>query len=92
MYSTAMNTLPPVYRCRECGAASYQKLTHRGPDGAMRYSGLYRCSGCPFTFSDPSEWRERRLRARRQNGTEPMDALPGADAEPSSHGSLPIAS
>lgn len=24
----------------------------------MVYSGLYRCSGCSVTFSDPSAWRE----------------------------------
>ena len=60
-----MHTLPPIYRCRACGAASYQKLTHRGPDGVMQYSGLYRCSGCSFTFSDPTTWRERRLRPRK---------------------------
>ena len=41
-----------------CGTASYRKLTHRGPDGAMQYSGLFRCSGCSGTFSDPVAWRE----------------------------------
>lgn len=48
----------PLYRCRLCGAASYRRLTHRGPDGAMTYSGLYRCSGCSVTFADPAAWRE----------------------------------
>lgn len=24
----------------------------------MTYSGLYRCSGCSVTFSDPAAWRE----------------------------------
>lgn len=24
----------------------------------MQYSGLYRCSGCSVTFSDPVAWRE----------------------------------
>jgi hypothetical protein len=33
----------------------------------MRYSGQYRCSGCSFTFSDPSMWRERRMRPRVPN-------------------------
>ena len=53
-----MHPANPPYRCRLCGAASYRRLTHRGPDGAMEYSGLYRCSGCSVTFSDPLAWRE----------------------------------
>jgi rubredoxin len=60
-----MNPLPPSHRCRVCGSTSYRKLTHRGSDGIMSYSGEYRCSGCDFTFSEPVEWRERRLRPRR---------------------------
>jgi hypothetical protein len=24
----------------------------------MVYSGIYRCSGCSLTFTDPSTWRE----------------------------------
>jgi Fe-S cluster biogenesis protein NfuA len=60
-----MSTLPKnSYRCRSCGSTSYQRLTHRGPDGAMRYSGVIQCSGCPLQFSDLQEWRERRLRPR----------------------------
>ena len=60
----AMTAAPNVYRCRACGATSYRRLTERSPDGAMRYSAMYRCSGCSFTFSEPAAWRERRLRAR----------------------------
>lgn len=37
---------------------SYRRLTHRGLDGTMQYSELYRCSGCSVTFSDPQAWRE----------------------------------
>ena len=58
MYSIQMRPLSPTYRCRMCGAASYRRLVHRGLDGAMVYSGLYRCSGCPVTFSDPVAWRD----------------------------------
>ena len=58
MYSIPMHPVSPPYRCRLCGAASYRKLTHRSDDGAMQYSGLYRCSGCSVTFSDPTAWRE----------------------------------
>lgn len=58
MYSFNMDLATPPYRCRLCDAASYRRLTHRGLDGAMQYSGLYRCSGCSVTFSDPVTWRE----------------------------------
>jgi len=53
-----MQCTSPIYSCRLCGATSYRRLTHRGPDGAMQYSGAYRCSGCSMTFTDTSEWRE----------------------------------
>ena len=58
MYSLEMRPSSLSYRCRMCGAASYRRLVHRGPDGAMVYSGLYRCSGCSVTFSDPLAWRD----------------------------------
>ena len=32
---------------------------HRGPDGVMRYSGAYKCSGCPLEFTELASWRER---------------------------------
>ena len=46
--------------CRSCGASSYRRLVHRGPDGAMRYSDIYRCSGCSLEFTTLTSWRERR--------------------------------
>ena len=61
MYSIKMRPSSLSYRCRMCGAASYRRLVHRGPDGAMVYSGLYRCSGCSVTFSDPMAWRDAAL-------------------------------
>ena len=45
------------YRCRQCGATSYGRLTHRDARGVMAYSGIYRCSGCPMTFDSLAEWR-----------------------------------
>ena len=83
-----MTAPPNVYRCRACASTSYARLTQRGPDGVMRYSGQYRCSGCSFTFSDPSMWRERRMRPRVPND-EPVghfaararDAATGGGAE-----------
>ena len=57
MYSIEMESALNPYRCRQCGAASYARLVHRGPDGTMGYADRYRCSGCSLTFSGPAEWR-----------------------------------
>lgn len=57
MYSIEMESVLNPYRCRQCGAASYARVVHRGPDGAMGYADRYRCSGCSLTFTDPAEWR-----------------------------------
>ena len=59
-----MNLQLPKYRCRACGSTSYQRLTHRGPDGVMQYSGIHRCSGCSLRFSQLDAWRERRATPR----------------------------
>ena len=59
MYSIQLEPALSPYRCRQCGAASYARLVHRGPDGAMGYADCYRCSGCSLTFSDPVEWRRQ---------------------------------
>ena len=50
----------------------------------MQYSGLYRCSGCSFTFSDPAAWRERRMCPRVPNAD--SEAMPLMDREVSSAG------
>ncbi len=57
MYSIKMESVLNPYRCRHCGAASYARLVHRGPDGVMGYADRYRCSGCSLTFDDPAQWR-----------------------------------
>lgn len=41
-----------------CGAASYRPVIDRDGAGAMRASGLYRCSGCSVVFADPRAWRD----------------------------------
>ena len=66
----------PRYRCRLCGAMSYRRLTHRGPEGAMAYSGLYRCSGCSVTFADPAAWRESPKGSTSTSGVEESSASP----------------
>lgn len=49
--------MPTIHCCRLCGATSYRPVLAR-QDGAMRPSGLYRCSGCSVVFEDPKSWRE----------------------------------
>ena len=61
MYGVNLDPATPRYRSRLCAAASYRRLTHRGLDGAMQYSGLYRCSGCSVTFSEVIEKVPARL-------------------------------
>jgi hypothetical protein len=58
------------YRCRQCGAASYRRLTHRGDDGVMHYSDRFKCSGCRLVFSDLAEWRipEERVAPNHTDG------------------------
>jgi hypothetical protein len=89
MYSIDMHPANPPYRCRLCGAASYRKLTHRGPDGAMQYSGLYRCSGCSVTFSDPVAWREgHENRAEPEAATERPAQTATSSVEARASGSM----
>jgi DNA-directed RNA polymerase subunit RPC12/RpoP len=71
-----------TYRCRLCGAPSYRKLTHRGLDGTMEYSGLYRCSGCSVTFSDPAAWRDAPEVAEGAAQAAPIAVRPGPPVPP----------
>jgi hypothetical protein len=47
----------PRNSCHACGATSYRHVIARSPDGAMRPSGLYKCTACSVVFSDPKTWR-----------------------------------
>jgi hypothetical protein len=49
--------MPATNSCRLCGATSYRPVVIR-EGGAMRPSGLYRCSGCSVVFEDPKSWRD----------------------------------
>lgn len=53
-----MTDATPLNRCRMCGASSYRAVIDRDGSGAMRPTGLYRCSGCSVVFADPRAWRE----------------------------------
>jgi DNA-directed RNA polymerase subunit RPC12/RpoP len=45
-----------VYKCRECGATSYQPMVGRAHNGALLPNGKYRCSGCRNVFDDLKSW------------------------------------
>ena len=47
-----------VYKCRECGATSYQKVIDRAQNGALLPTGQYRCTGCRNIFADIRAWDE----------------------------------
>ncbi len=47
---------PTVYRCRECGATSYQPMIGRAANGALLPTGQYRCSGCRNVFATLKAW------------------------------------
>jgi DNA-directed RNA polymerase subunit RPC12/RpoP len=45
-----------VYKCRECGATSYQPMLGRAHNGALLPTGKYRCTGCRNVFDDLKSW------------------------------------
>jgi predicted SprT family Zn-dependent metalloprotease len=49
-----------TYRCRECGATSYQQVIDRAFNGILQPNGQYRCTGCRSVFSSIRSWWEPR--------------------------------
>jgi len=49
-----------IYKCRECGATSYQQVIDRAQNGALQATGQYRCTGCRNIFSTIRSWWEPR--------------------------------
>ena len=49
-----------MYKCRECGATSYQQVIDRGPSGVLQANGQYRCGGCRNIFASIRAWWEPR--------------------------------
>jgi DNA-directed RNA polymerase subunit RPC12/RpoP len=45
-----------VYKCRECGATSYQPVVDRAHNGALLPTGQYRCTGCRNVFDSLKSW------------------------------------
>ncbi len=55
-----MPTYNTVYRCRECGATSYQPVIERAASGALAPTGQYKCTGCRNVFASLRAWWEPR--------------------------------
>jgi hypothetical protein len=51
-----------IYKCRDCGATSYQPVIDRAQDGALRATGQYKCTGCRNVFASIRAWWEPRRR------------------------------
>ena len=45
-----------AYKCHDCGATSYLPVIERAPNGALRPTGQYRCSGCRGIFATVKAW------------------------------------
>jgi len=45
-----------VYKCRDCGATSYQPVIDRVQSGALLPTGQYRCTGCRSIFANVRSW------------------------------------
>jgi DNA-directed RNA polymerase subunit RPC12/RpoP len=55
-----MATFKTVYKCRECGATSYQRVFDRANGGPLAPTGQYRCTGCRNIFESIRDWWEPR--------------------------------
>lgn len=51
-----MATFKTIYKCRECGATSYQRVIERAQNGALLATGQYRCTGCRNVFATIRSW------------------------------------
>ena len=58
-----MATYKTIYKCRQCGSTSYQRVIERAPSGALLPTAQYKCSGCRTIFDTIRAWWEpRRVR------------------------------
>jgi DNA-directed RNA polymerase subunit RPC12/RpoP len=65
------------YKCRECGATSYQRVIERGQNGVLQPTGQYRCTGCRNVFANLRAWWEPRS-ASESNSVPAYSASLGA--------------
>jgi DNA-directed RNA polymerase subunit RPC12/RpoP len=55
-----MATYKTIYKCRECGATSYQQVIDRAQNGVLKPTGQYKCTGCRNVFATIRAWWEPR--------------------------------
>jgi len=55
-----------VYKCRECGATSYQQVIGRTQDGELKPTGQYKCTGCRNVFASIRAWWDPRRESQSQ--------------------------
>ena len=55
-----MATFKTIYKCRQCGATSYQRVIERAQNGALLPTGQYRCTGCRNVFATIRAWWQPR--------------------------------
>lgn len=55
-----MANFKTVYKCRQCGATSYQRVIGRTQSGALLPTGEYKCTGCRNVFATLRAWWEPR--------------------------------
>jgi DNA-directed RNA polymerase subunit RPC12/RpoP len=73
-----------VYKCRECGATSYQQVIDRAQDGSLKATGEYKCTGCRTIFASIRAWWEPRRKVDFQPSRFPSSAIGnGAGRSPS---------
>jgi DNA-directed RNA polymerase subunit RPC12/RpoP len=61
-----MATYKTVYKCRECGSTSYQRVIDRTQSGELQHTGQYRCTGCRNVFDSIRAWWEPRSQSEAQ--------------------------
>jgi DNA-directed RNA polymerase subunit RPC12/RpoP len=62
-----MATFKTIYKCRECGATSYQRVIGRAKNGALLATGEYKCTGCRNVFANLKAWWEPRRAPEMQS-------------------------
>lgn len=51
-----MTQFKTIYKCGRCGATNYQPVIGRDASGALKPTGVYRCTGCKMTFTELRAW------------------------------------
>lgn len=75
-----MANFKTIYKCRECGATSYQRVLDRTPTGALQPTGQYKCTGCRNVFASIRAWWEPRHQAQIQSHSQPQSHTVGSMA------------